>query len=230
MKSLRLPTLAHVLKTSHAHDRINMSGLRFTPPMSPRQVLVGIHHYSQRTYMPGPDQTESLQLYKPGGIHPVSIGDSLDRGRYRLVHKLGNGFDTVTWLARDLRWEDGSNSKGPLVAIKILKTSDPSTHSQPPKEMRVARTFQAVAKDRGREDIRSQLLSIHSSFTETGSNGTHACLVSPVAGPNLRWLCSFTDGILRPDLARKVCRQVAEALSIIHASGYVHRGQYSYAY
>jgi serine/threonine-protein kinase SRPK3 len=229
---MRLPCLSaptHILKILHGPKCINLLAVRkFSYPVLIRRALGGIQHCSQMTYIPfGFDQIEDLQLYNPGGMHPVSIGDSMDQGRYRLVHKLGNGFDTVTWLARDLQWEDGSNSKGPLVAIKILEASDPSVHSQPPKEMRIAQAFQALAADRGREDIRSQLLSIHSSFTEVGPNGTHACLVSSIAGPNLHWVRSFAKGEIRSDLARKVCRQVTEALSIIHASGYVHRGAYS---
>jgi serine/threonine-protein kinase SRPK3 len=222
MKIFRVPTPAYAFKTFNTPKRINLSALRNVT--SRIQALGGIQHCSQMTYVPGHDQTEDLQFYSPGGMHPVSIGDSLHHGQYRLVHKLGNGFESVTWLARNLRWSDGSSPKESLVAIKILEASDPSAYSQLPKEMRVAQAFQALAADRGRVDIRSQLLSIHSSFTEVGPNGTHACLVSPVAGPNLHWICSFTGGILRSDLARKVCRQVAEALSIIHASGHVHGG------
>jgi serine/threonine-protein kinase SRPK3 len=88
--------------------------------------------------------------------------------------------------------------------------------------MKVAQALQTLAVDRGREDIRFQLLSIHSSFTEVGPNGTHACLVSPVAGPNLRSTSSLAHGTFRSGLARKACKQVAEALHVTHASGYVH--------
>jgi serine/threonine-protein kinase SRPK3 len=35
------------------------------------------------------DEMENIELYKPGGIHPVTVGDVLNHGRYRLVHKLG---------------------------------------------------------------------------------------------------------------------------------------------
>jgi hypothetical protein len=91
--------------------------------------------------------------------------------------------------------------------------------------MKVAQALQTLAVDRGREDIRFQLLSIHSSFTEVGPNGTHACLVSPVAGPNLRSTSSLAHGTFRSGLARKACKQVAEALHVMHASGYVHGGK-----
>lgn len=45
---------------------------------------------------------EKLESYRPGGYHPVTLGDTFKDDRYEVVHKLGwGGFSTV-WLARDL--------------------------------------------------------------------------------------------------------------------------------
>jgi serine/threonine-protein kinase SRPK3 len=39
--------------------------------------------------------------YRPGGYHPVCLGDTFKGGRYKVHHKLGwGGFSTV-WLAKD---------------------------------------------------------------------------------------------------------------------------------
>ncbi|KAK9235190.1 protein kinase [Lipomyces kononenkoae] len=35
------------------------------------------------------DNIEQIENYRSGGFHPVSIGDSFSRGRYRVLHKLG---------------------------------------------------------------------------------------------------------------------------------------------
>lgn len=44
---------------------------------------------------------ERLPNYRPGGYHPVSLGDCFKDGRYKVYHKLGwGGFSTV-WLAKD---------------------------------------------------------------------------------------------------------------------------------
>ena len=57
------------------------------------------------------EEVEKLEYYKPGGYHPILIGDRLN-GRYRIVHKLGYGSFSTTWLARD---QQSSN----FVAIKV---------------------------------------------------------------------------------------------------------------
>ncbi|KAK3937877.1 kinase-like domain-containing protein [Diplogelasinospora grovesii] len=52
------------------------------------------------------------RVYTPGGYHPLKISDRL-HGRYRIVHKLGYGASSTTWLARDEK-----SSKYLYVAIK----------------------------------------------------------------------------------------------------------------
>jgi len=52
-------------------------------------------------YLAGPE-LESPGRYRPGGYHPVHLGD-LYCQRYRVIHKPGFcGYSTV-WLARDLQ-------------------------------------------------------------------------------------------------------------------------------
>lgn len=58
---------------------------------------------------------EDLERYRPGGYHPVKLGDcfstlpttpstlsSSSMPRYRILHKLGFGSFATIWLARDL--------------------------------------------------------------------------------------------------------------------------------
>ena len=48
---------------------------------------------------------ERMTRYRPGGFHPVCLGDTFKEGRYTIHHKLGwGGFSTV-WLARDTKYE-----------------------------------------------------------------------------------------------------------------------------
>ncbi|KAI7782402.1 serine/threonine-protein kinase SRPK3 [Diaporthe eres] len=52
------------------------------------------------------------ESYRPGGFHPVQLGDILD-GRYEILSKLGYGSFATVWLAAD-------SSSRTLVAIKIV--------------------------------------------------------------------------------------------------------------
>lgn len=46
------------------------------------------------------DDVETLDRYRPGGYHPVTVGEQLG-GRYSLVHRLGFGSYSTIWLARN---------------------------------------------------------------------------------------------------------------------------------
>jgi hypothetical protein len=46
---------------------------------------------------------EPLHRYRRGGYHPIHLGDFLNNGRYRILHKLGWGGYSTVWAARDLR-------------------------------------------------------------------------------------------------------------------------------
>lgn len=45
---------------------------------------------------------EGPHLYRPGGYHPVHLGD-VHHQRYKAIHKLGYGTYSTVWLARDLQ-------------------------------------------------------------------------------------------------------------------------------
>lgn len=44
---------------------------------------------------------EPLHRYKPGGYHPLALGEVLNNGRYKIIHKLGWGGYSTTWAAKD---------------------------------------------------------------------------------------------------------------------------------
>lgn len=55
-----------------------------------------------------------FEKYQPGGYHPILIGDVL-QSRYRVVHKLGYGTYSTTWLCRD-------SQSNKYVAVKVGTT------------------------------------------------------------------------------------------------------------
>ncbi|KAF8245460.1 hypothetical protein K440DRAFT_555844 [Wilcoxina mikolae CBS 423.85] len=70
------------------------------------------------------DRLEDPAMYKPGGYHPLKLGDELHNGRYRIIHRLGHGRYSTVWLALDQRCERASTAVSDIpvsryVAIKI---------------------------------------------------------------------------------------------------------------
>lgn len=51
---------------------------------------------------------EDMESYRPGGFHPVHLGDILsicsgsDRPRYKVLQKLGQGKFSTVWLVQDM--------------------------------------------------------------------------------------------------------------------------------
>lgn len=44
---------------------------------------------------------EPLHRYRPGGYHPILLGDFFKNQRYRVIQKIGWGGNSTTWVARD---------------------------------------------------------------------------------------------------------------------------------
>jgi hypothetical protein len=44
---------------------------------------------------------EDAEYYRPGEFLPISIGDIFAQGRYKILHKLGQGGSSTIWLARE---------------------------------------------------------------------------------------------------------------------------------
>jgi serine/threonine-protein kinase SRPK3 len=169
---------------------------------------------------------EDIQLYRPGGLHPVSIGDVLAKGRYKVLHKLGYGRSSTVWLARDQGPQGQSPISGSLVALKVISAFE--SRKDEVAELAIPFKFDAfisATQNTARDSI--QVIKDH--FIEEGLNGAHLCIVYQLAGPSLHSMTSApwrTAGSrrLRGNLARKVAKQTASAVELIHSAGVVHGG------
>lgn len=47
---------------------------------------------------------EAIAKYRPGGYHPVRLGDYFKDGQYKVINKLGYGGFATVWFARDIRY------------------------------------------------------------------------------------------------------------------------------
>lgn len=164
------------------------------------------------------DGVERLELYEPGGYHPVMIDDLL-HNRYRIVDKLGFGGYSTIWLARD----DIDKS---YVAVKIGISSP----SLPRRELEILRALNAsrssLREPRARAGAgrSSTLPTVLDAFDIHGPNGTHPCYTLTPAQGNLKEV-SFSR-LFPVKVARALAARLATAVATVHSQGFVHGGMF----
>ncbi|KAJ5156692.1 hypothetical protein N7492_009495 [Penicillium capsulatum] len=159
---------------------------------------------------------EWVEDYRPGGYHPVVLGDVFN-GQYKVIRKLGDGSSSTVWLARDLK-------SSRYVALKILVSKIPGSTT----ELRTLRYIAQVAPVEGPGYI-TQLLN---EFEHQGFNGVHKCLVYEPMGPSVdtmvEELPQFNPRMrgmkVRYPLpmAKSILKQSLQALAFLHKNGIAH--------
>ncbi|KAJ2799171.1 serine/threonine protein kinase, CMGC [Coemansia guatemalensis] len=119
-------------------------------------------------------EEEDIDDYRKGGYHPVKIGDTFKKKRYKVVRKLGWGHFSTVWLAYD-------NDKNIHVALKIVKSAAHYTEAALDEIELCTRTVSVREPHVGRDYV-AKLLD---SFEHSGPNGRHVCMVFEVLGENL---------------------------------------------
>ncbi|CCE27258.1 related to dis1-suppressing protein kinase dsk1 [Claviceps purpurea 20.1] len=152
---------------------------------------------------------EPLYRYRPGGYHPIALGDVLKDGRYKILHKLGWGGFATTWAAKD-RKDDC------YVAIKIA-----TSELQHSRELKVLRALSALPQNHPGSAHVNRLLD---HFTLVGPNGTHNCLVLELVGPGVQELVleRFKDYRLPSRLAKVFVKQALQGLDFLAANNIGH--------
>jgi len=171
-----------------------------------------LHHAletSHGTYLDGMNEgLEPLEEYENGRYHPIHLGDTLGTScRYRVIHKLGHGGFGTVWLCRDMR-DPG------YVAVKVM-VGDVTPETVP--DLALTRLDRSAP---GAEYIAIAL----DSFSITGPNGLHQCIVLPVLGPCVSprlWLRLKKDP---GPVLRGAAYQTALAMDFLHRHGICHGG------
>jgi len=71
-----------------------------------------------------PEMLKKVYDYEPGRHHPVYLGNILV-GRYKVIHKLGNGSSANFWLCNEITSDSPRNG-----AVKVIM-ADESTGDRP---------------------------------------------------------------------------------------------------
>lgn len=159
---------------------------------------------------------EWVEDYRPGGYHPVLLGDVFHDGQYKVIRKLGEGSYSTVWLARDLR-------NNIYVAMKILV----SEISESTNESQILRRLIDAAPE-GRKYI-TQLIS---EFKHRGPNGVHKCLIFEPMGPTVNTMVEELPQF-KPRMwgmtvrypywmAKSILKQSLQALAFLHENGIAH--------
>ncbi len=163
---------------------------------------------------------ERLDFYKPGGYHPVTIGNLL-HNRYRVLDKLGHGGYSTIWLA----WDTQSDQH---VAVKIKIASSPYSG----REIRTLQTFSnsKLAYTNATKAARTEAFgpsecvqSIFDNFKIQGPNGNHTAFTTAPTQGSLRE-ASYSR-LFPVRVARALAAKLSVAISFIHSQGFVHGGQ-----
>ncbi|KAK3684183.1 kinase-like domain-containing protein [Podospora appendiculata] len=181
-------------------------GMMPLPPSPSHHASESLHAGYGFKYCPCQlGESEDLESYKPGGFHPVHLGDTYDN-RYTVVHKLGSGGFSTVWLARDADEQQ-------WVALKIIMAHDSATYE--------SRSIATNDKHVHLLDRRLFAIPLR-NFWIDGPNGRHLCLVLPVLGPNLSSLSTGIYSRLQPAFVKHVSLQAGQALVALHANGICH--------
>ena len=153
--------------------------------------------------MPVFNNIEDVDMYRPGGHHPVNLGDVVGH-KFKIINKLGNGGFALVWLARDL-------DQHGYVALKILKADAQD------REIKVLRHLRKAARN-------VRITNLHETFLIHGPNGAHQCLVLDLGGPSLKLLSLYCK---RPPLPflKAATRKLAEGVAALHLAGVCHGGK-----
>lgn len=170
--------------------------------------------------LPGPQSfqhypgVELLGFYRPGGFHPIHLGDIL-HNRYRIINKLGFGSYSTVWLVEDL-----TSGKFASLKVNVAEVSNPL-------EVTILHHLRQGQSDRHDSTGQEYLVEILDDFHVEGPNGNHQCIVTEVLGPSISTDIEdiYDDGDLYPiDIAKKLVTQVTRGVAYLHRCGVVHGG------
>ncbi|ROW00303.1 hypothetical protein VMCG_07277 [Cytospora schulzeri] len=156
---------------------------------------------------------EGYGVYKPGGFHPVYIGDTYN-GRYLVLSKLGYGLYSTAWLVRDT-----SSEERKYYALKISRADCYGTD----KDI-FEREILRHLRDADKSHVGYQYIChLVDDFEHTGPNGTHVCLVLELMGETLKTFGTLFKKTMLPNtIMRLFTFHLLCGLDYAHDSNVIH--------
>ncbi|KAG5637891.1 hypothetical protein H0H81_002776 [Sphagnurus paluster] len=167
---------------------------------------------------------EYLSAYRPGGYHPVDIGEVYHK-RYRVLNKLGHGTFATVWLVKDLK-----SFPRRFLSLKIAIAD--AQHVS--REIQIIRHLRRYQQENPLAAGGEYVLQVFDDFEIKGPNGTHQCIVSELCGPSIRcepWMIWNEDDEDKVDeleqprkvgMVQRLIAQVTRGIAYLHKCGIVH--------
>ena len=181
------------------------------------------------------DENEGEAGYKPGGYHPVKVGEVYNQ-RYVVIKKLGWGHFSTVWMVKDrkvIATGGVAALKEQFFAIKVQKSAEHYTDAamdevelldcaaSERKVCEAAVNLDSADSDsvtpKEMVDYSRHVASLHDSFFHTGPNGRHMCMVFTMLGCNLLGVIKAFNyrGIPVP-VVKNIIRGICKGLDFLH--------------
>ena len=168
-----------------------------------------------------------MEDYKPGGYHPVHVGEVyLDR--YMVIQKLGWGHFSTVWLTKDIKFDT-------YVALKVQKSAqhyldaaydeveilqELENHNYEEEWIRSVRHYWRENPEKIKTGVtkgHSQVVQLLNSFIHHGPNGRHFCMVFEIMGVTLLEIIKRYNytGVPLP-YVRIMAKQILIGLDFLH--------------
>lgn len=160
---------------------------------------------------------EQMDRYRPGGYHPVVIGDVF-KDKYRVLNKLGNGVYATVWLVEN-------TITGQFASLKII-VAEASTNAFELDVVYRIKENRTIGAFPGNEYV----MEIFDEFLLEGPNGVHLCIVSELLGPSIQQPDLeeiFPEDCFPIGMAKKMCVQIVRGLAHLHRCKVVHGGMFT---
>ncbi|KAL6696969.1 kinase-like domain-containing protein [Trichoderma pleuroticola] len=165
------------------------------------------------------DIEEGKAAYRPGGFHPVYIGDIFN-DRYKILNKIGYGVYSTVWLVKDLQAIGNGDASIMYRALKVLR-ADCYGHGTDTFEREILKCLRDGNRDHVGYPYVCHLID---DFEHQGPNGAHVCFIFELMGETLRSFGTWFpfDGMIPYEIIHRFAIQLVLALYFAHDHGVIH--------